>query len=61
MLLDHIGEPEAAARLMHAVETITADPKLHTKDLGGNARTEEVTNAVCALLAQNVQGQHRPA
>jgi tartrate dehydrogenase/decarboxylase / D-malate dehydrogenase len=45
MLLDHIGEPEAAARLMQAVETITADPKLHTKDLGGNARTEEVTNA----------------
>jgi tartrate dehydrogenase/decarboxylase / D-malate dehydrogenase len=46
---------------MHSIETITADPKLHTKDLGGNARTEEVTNAVCALLAQNDQGQHRPA
>jgi tartrate dehydrogenase/decarboxylase/D-malate dehydrogenase len=38
---------------MQAIETITANPRLHTKDLGGNARTEEVTNAVCALLAQN--------
>jgi hypothetical protein len=27
--------------------------RLHTKDLGGNACTEEVTNAVCALVAQN--------
>jgi tartrate dehydrogenase/decarboxylase/D-malate dehydrogenase len=53
MLLEHIGEPEAAARLMRAIETITANPKLHTKDLGGYARTEEVTNAVCALVEQN--------
>src|SRR4029079_17280081 len=53
MLLEHIGEPAAARKLMQAIERITADPKLHTKDLGGNARTEEVTNAVCVLLAQN--------
>jgi tartrate dehydrogenase/decarboxylase/D-malate dehydrogenase len=53
MLLEHIGEPEAASQLMAAIEAITADPKLHTKDLGGNARTEEVTDAVCALLAHN--------
>jgi tartrate dehydrogenase/decarboxylase/D-malate dehydrogenase len=43
---------------MQAIETITADPQLHTKDLGGNARTDEVTNAVCALLAQS-GGQRR--
>jgi tartrate dehydrogenase/decarboxylase/D-malate dehydrogenase len=60
MLLDHIGEPEAARQLMQAIETITADPQLHTKDLGGNARTDEVTNAVCALLAQS-GGQRRRA
>jgi tartrate dehydrogenase/decarboxylase/D-malate dehydrogenase len=53
MLLEHIGEPVAAKRLMKAVETATADPGLHTRDLGGKAGTEEVTNAVCALLAQN--------
>jgi tartrate dehydrogenase/decarboxylase/D-malate dehydrogenase len=53
MLLDHIGEPAAARRLMQAIETVTADPRLHTKDLGGPARTVEVTDAVCALVAQN--------
>src|SRR5512133_2948684 len=53
MLLEHLGETQAAARLMRAIETVTADPKLHTKDLGGNARTQEVTDAVCALVAQN--------
>jgi tartrate dehydrogenase/decarboxylase/D-malate dehydrogenase len=56
MLLEHIGESEAAAQLMAAIEAVTANPRLHTKDLGGNARTEEVTNAVCALFAQNSAG-----
>ncbi|MEZ0309370.1 MAG: tartrate dehydrogenase [Ramlibacter sp.] len=59
MLLEHIGQPEAAAQLMQAIETITANRQLHTKDLGGNARTEEVTNAVCALLAQNGRDSNR--
>jgi tartrate dehydrogenase/decarboxylase/D-malate dehydrogenase len=59
MLLEHIGQPEAAAQLMQAIETITADQQLHTKDLGGNARTEEVTDAVCALLAQNGRDSNR--
>ena len=35
------------------MKSVTANPQLHTKDLGGNARTEEVTNAVCAFVAQN--------
>jgi tartrate dehydrogenase/decarboxylase/D-malate dehydrogenase len=50
MLLEHLGEGEAAARLMRAIEEITADPKLHTGDLGGTARTAEVTAAVVARL-----------
>jgi tartrate dehydrogenase/decarboxylase / D-malate dehydrogenase len=53
MLLEHIGEVAAAQRLMSAIESVTADPALHTRDLGGTAGTKEVTNAVCALLAQN--------
>ena len=53
MLLDHIGESAAARQLMEAIEHVTADKLLHTRDLGGTATTEEVTNAVCALLAQN--------
>ena len=46
MMLDHLGEPAAAQALMQAVERATADPALHTPDLGGTARTEDVTNAV---------------
>jgi tartrate dehydrogenase/decarboxylase/D-malate dehydrogenase len=50
MLLEHLGENQAAARLMKAIEEITADPKLHTGDLGGTAKTAEVTAAVVARL-----------
>ncbi|MGA0569690.1 tartrate dehydrogenase [Variovorax sp. VNK109] len=52
MMLEHLGEIEAAARLMQAIEIITADTKLHTRDLGGSATTKQVTDALCALLAQ---------
>lgn len=51
MLLEHLGEAEAARRVMAAVEHVTANPALHTRDLGGNATTEEVTRAVCAHIA----------
>jgi len=47
MLLEHIGEAAAAAELMRAIERVTADPALHTRDLGGTATTAEVTAAVC--------------
>ena len=50
MLLEHLGETAAAARLMSAVEAVTADPKLHTRDLGGSATTAQVTDAVCHRL-----------
>jgi tartrate dehydrogenase/decarboxylase/D-malate dehydrogenase len=46
MMLEHIGEPAAAERLMQAVERVTADKRFHTPDLGGKARTTEVTAAV---------------
>jgi tartrate dehydrogenase/decarboxylase/D-malate dehydrogenase len=46
MMLEHLGEPGAAAVLMQAVEHVTADPALHTPDLGGTARTDDVTRAV---------------
>jgi tartrate dehydrogenase/decarboxylase/D-malate dehydrogenase len=51
MLLEHLGEYAAAKQVMAAVEAVTANPALHTRDLGGNATTAKVTEAVCALLA----------
>lgn len=50
MMLDHLGQPGAATRLMAAVERVTADPGLHTPDLGGTARTEDVTDAVIGII-----------
>ena len=50
MMLEHLGEPAAAARLMRAIERVTADPSLHTPDLGGPATTRQVTGALCAAL-----------
>jgi tartrate dehydrogenase/decarboxylase/D-malate dehydrogenase len=51
MLLEHIGQPAAAQRLMQAIETVTATPALHTGDLGGTATTAQVTQAVCRQIA----------
>jgi tartrate dehydrogenase/decarboxylase/D-malate dehydrogenase len=54
MMLEHLGEGSAARRLMRAVERVTADPALHTPDLGGKATTRMVTDAVSkAILADN--------
>jgi tartrate dehydrogenase/decarboxylase/D-malate dehydrogenase len=50
MMLDHLGEKAAAARLMKAVERVTADKALHTPDLGGQATTRQVTDAVKRAL-----------
>jgi len=49
MMLEHLGEPKAAARLMKAIEAVTAK-KVFTPDLGGTARTKDVTQAVIAAL-----------
>ena len=50
MMLEHLGEMAAAARVMAAIEEVTANPALHTADLGGSATTAEVTAAVCNRL-----------
>jgi tartrate dehydrogenase/decarboxylase/D-malate dehydrogenase len=50
LMLDHLGERRAAAALMAAVERVVADPALHTPDLGGNATTRDVTDAVVAAI-----------
>ncbi len=49
MMLEHLGEAQAAARLMKAIEAVTAN-KVFTPDLGGGARTRDVTAAVIAAL-----------
>ena len=50
MMLEHLGETAAADRLMKAIERVTADPALHTPDLGGKANTRMVTDAVIGAI-----------
>jgi len=50
MMLEHLGEPGAAARLMTAIERVTAAGTAMPRDLGGTATTRQVTDAVLAAL-----------
>ena len=49
MMLEHLGEPRAAARLMQAIERTTGE-QVFTPDLGGVHDTRAVTNAVKRAL-----------
>jgi len=49
MMLEHLGEPKAAARLMTAIER-TTEEQVFTPDLGGVHDTRAVTNAVKRAL-----------
>ncbi|MEK7311526.1 MAG: isocitrate/isopropylmalate family dehydrogenase, partial [Chloroflexota bacterium] len=49
MLLDHIGQGDAAKRVRRAVD-VTVKDGVVTKDLGGRARTGEVTRTVIGNL-----------
>jgi tartrate dehydrogenase/decarboxylase / D-malate dehydrogenase len=50
LMLEHLGETEAARLLMAAIETVTARGESLPADLGGRATTREVTDAVCNAL-----------
>ncbi|HEY1858624.1 tartrate dehydrogenase [Acidocella sp.] len=51
MMLDHLGEAEAAAAIMRAIETVLARPDApRTPDLGGTARTNDLANAIAQAL-----------
>jgi tartrate dehydrogenase/decarboxylase/D-malate dehydrogenase len=51
LMLEHLGERDAAACLMDAIERTLAARDVLTPDLGGSATTADVTRRVCALLA----------
>src|SRR6202522_699675 len=61
LLLEHFREMDAATRVMRAIEYVTANPSLPTRDLGGTATTAQVTEAVCAQIAATANTQLTPA
>jgi tartrate dehydrogenase/decarboxylase/D-malate dehydrogenase len=50
LMLEHLGETTAGATLMAAIERVLADRKVVPPDLGGQATTREMTDAVVAAL-----------
>jgi tartrate dehydrogenase/decarboxylase/D-malate dehydrogenase len=52
MMLDFLGETEAAGRILKALETHVQDSKIKTPDLGGSDSTSEVGDNLCRLLRQ---------
>ncbi|MDI3339258.1 MAG: tartrate dehydrogenase [Sphaerobacter sp.] len=51
MMLEHLGEKGAAARVMRAIEATTAEGTTLTPDLGGTATTDQVAARVIDWLA----------
>ncbi len=52
MMLRHFGEGQAADAIERAIEDVLATPEFRTPDVGGNATTEIVGNAIAAKLAK---------
>ena len=50
MMLEHLGEKEAAERVRGAVLAVLREGKTLTHDLGGSAATTEITEAIAARV-----------
>jgi tartrate dehydrogenase/decarboxylase/D-malate dehydrogenase len=50
MMLDHLGEPDAAGAIVTAIEIVLSEEKLRTRDLGGKADTQTCGKAVADAL-----------
>ncbi len=50
MMLQHIGERDAAIKIQQALEAVLAEGKILTRDLGGNSTTHEYTQAIIKAL-----------
>jgi len=50
MMLEHLGEREAAGAIVHAIERVLGEKTLRTRDLGGNADTVASAKAVADAI-----------
>ncbi|MDT7952583.1 MAG: tartrate dehydrogenase [Acetobacteraceae bacterium] len=51
MMLEHLGEPEAAGCIVAAIETLLGEGGPRTRDMGGQAGTEEVGKALAEIVS----------
>ena len=50
MMLDHLGHEDAGRAVVAAIEKLVEEGKTLTRDLGGNASTKDVGQAIASLL-----------
>jgi len=53
MMLDHLGETQAAAAVENAVESVLSVGKVRTCDLGGSSSTNEVGDEIARMIIEN--------
>jgi tartrate dehydrogenase/decarboxylase/D-malate dehydrogenase len=56
LMVDHLGERAAHDLIVAALEQVVSEGSVRTPDLGGTARTADVTGAVSLQLATGVRG-----
>lgn len=55
MMLDHLGETEAAALILKAMtDVLSTQNAPRTPDMGGRAKTSDVGNAIAEALTSGV-------
>jgi tartrate dehydrogenase/decarboxylase/D-malate dehydrogenase len=57
MMLEHLGEFEAAALIVDAIRAITAEGRVRTPDLGGWSTTTEVGAAIVGQMQALAEGR----
>ncbi len=50
MLLEAVGEKNAAEKVINAIETVLREGKVRTYDLGGNSKMSEVGDAIVSAM-----------
>lgn len=51
MMLEHLGEPNAAASIETAIERVLAESDIHTPDMGGKAATRDLGRAIEEIIS----------
>ncbi|MEM2990286.1 MAG: isocitrate/isopropylmalate family dehydrogenase, partial [Halobacteria archaeon] len=52
MMMEYLGECEAAERIELAVENVLSEGKVKTYDLGGDATTQDMGNAIIEKILE---------
>jgi tartrate dehydrogenase/decarboxylase / D-malate dehydrogenase len=52
LMLNHLGETEAGQAIVEAIETLLREDEPKTRDMGGQAGTADVGNAIAQIVAR---------